>query len=257
VVYLPAGFPIKQQIKVSSGQLSFVPVYCTDTLSPPEHANDSECRAICANTGQVYLCKKNSHPYLAASEWICSHLARACGLAVPNFAIVKVEGRDDFLFGSQWVEGALGWAVALPSVKNSNIFSQALALDYGVSNPDRHLENYLYFEKGGEVHVELIDFSRAFLVAGWPLPDLPMDEMNATIEFIARWQEFHQFVSEQANQVISRWLGLSNDYLKPVLDAMAPGWLDVPMSNRLLEWWASPARNQRANEAAYHLNYIK
>lgn len=236
--------------------MSFVPVYSTDTLAPPEHANDSECLAVCANTKRLYLCKKNA-PYVAASEWICHHIARACGVAVPNFAAVKIEGRSDYLFGTEWVTGAVGYAVALPIVKNSDIFSQALALDYTVSNPDRHLENYLYIEKDGKVEVTLIDFSRAFLVAGWPLPDLPMDEMDATMEAIEQWKSHHPFVASQASAILGRWLTLPATFIKPVLDGLAPGWLDVPMSNKISAWWTSADRLQRAYDAAYQLNYVK
>lgn len=232
-------------------------VYCTDTFPPPDHANDSECLALCATTQKLYLCKKNSHPYLAASEWICGHLALACNLSVPNFSAVKVEGRPDFLFGSEWVDGAMSYAVALPSVVNVDIFSQGLALDYGVGNPDRHLENYLYVEKDGAVRAQLIDFSRAFLVAGWPLPELPMDEMDATIETIGLWKAHHPFMIDDANAVISAWINLPDDFLDDVLDSAAPGWLDDAMKFRLQIWWRSQDRMQRAHDAAYQLKYVK
>lgn len=242
---------------LNAGQATFVPAYSTDTRPPPEHANDSECLAVCASTGKLYLCKKNSHPYLAASEWICAHFARACGLPMPNFAPVKIEGRNDYLFGSEWIYGGLSWAVALPSVQNGEIFSTALALDYGISNADRHLENYLYLENDDGVHAEIIDFSRALLVAGWPLPALPMDDMDATVDAIAAWKVHHPFVIESANKVISCWMSLPLDYLEPVLDSMAPGWLDAPVKQRLLDWWTGPGRISRAHEAAYQLKYIK
>jgi hypothetical protein len=254
--YTMTGAAINQHSPLATGQQSFVPVYSTDTLSPPEHANDSECLAECANTKRLYLCKKNI-PYLAASEWICHHIARACGVDVPDFAAIKIEGHTDYLFGTEWMTGAIGYALALPIVKNADIFSAALALDYAVSNPDRHLENYLYLEKDGEVQVKVIDFSRAFLVAGWPLPDLPMDDMAATMEAIDQWKSHHPFVASQANQIIGRWLNLPASFIDPVLDGLAPGWLDVPMRNKISDWWGSPIRMQRAYDAAYQLNYVK
>lgn len=250
------GLAIKLPENTQPGQLS-IPVYCTDTFPPPEHANDSECLALCAATQKLYLCKKNSHPYLAASEWICGHLARGCGLSVPNFAAVRIEGRKDYLFGSEWVDGALSYAVALPSVKNIDIFSQGLALDYAVGNPDRHLENYLYVEKEGEVYAELIDFSRALLVAGWPLRDLPFDEMDATMEAIGVWKAHHPFLIDKANAVISSLINLPAEFLQPVLDSAAEGWLDEAMKFKLQIWWISQDRIQRAHDAAYQLQYVK
>jgi hypothetical protein len=232
-----------------------VPVFSTDTFSPPEDANDSECLAECANTGHRYLCKKNT-PYLAASEWICHHIARACGLPVPNFAAIRIEGRSDYLFGTEWMDGAIGYAVALPIVKNGGIFSEALALDYSISNPDRHLENYLYLEKDGEVEVTIIDFSRAFLVAGWPLPELPMDGANATVDSIDQWTVHHSYVAASANKIISRFMSLPNSFIDPVLDGLAPGWLDVPMRNKIAAWWSGPDRMQRAQDAGYNLQYV-
>lgn len=232
-------------------------VYSTDTFPPPDHANDSECLALCSATQKLYLCKKNSHPYLAASEWICCHIALACKLSVPNFAAIKVEGRRDYLFGSEWIEGGLSYAVALPSVVNADIFSRGLALDYGVGNPDRHLENYLYVEKDGAVRAQLIDFSRAFLVAGWPLPDLPMDEMDATMEAIALWKAHHPFLLADANNVVSTWLSLPANFLDDVIESAAPGWLDDAMKVKLQVWWGSQDRIQRAHDAAYQLKYVK
>lgn len=176
---------------------------------------------------------------------------------MPNFAPVNIEGRNDYLFGSEWIYGGLSWAVALPSVQNGEIFSTALALDYGISNADRHLENYLYLENDDGVHAEIIDFSRALLVAGWPLPPLPMDDMDATVDAIAYWKIHHPFVIEAANKVISNWMSLPLDYLQPVLDSIAPGWLDAPVRQRLLDWWTGPGRISRAHEAAYQLKCIK
>jgi hypothetical protein len=250
------GSAINNHSSGNQNQLSFVPVYSTDTLAPPEHANDSECLAECANSKRLYLCKKNL-PYLAASEWICHHVALACGMTVPNFAAVKVEGRSDFLFGTEWLLGAVGYAVGLPIVKNSHIFSQALALDYTISNADRHLENYLYLEKDGEVEVTLIDFSRAFLVAGWPLPDLPMDQMDATVDTIALWKAHHPFSASKANEIVTAWINLPPTFITPLLDGMPPGWLDEPMRSKIAAWWTSPMRMQRAYDAAYQLNYVK
>jgi hypothetical protein len=250
------GSAINQQSKISAGQASFVPVFSTDTFAPPEDANDSECLAECANTGRRYLCKKNV-PYLAASEWICHHVARACGLSVPNFAAIRIEGRSDYLFGTEWLEGAIGYAIALPIVKNSDVFSQALAIDYSVNNPDRHLENYLYLEKNGEVEVKIIDFSRAFLVSGWPLPELPMDEANATIDSIGQWRAYHLFVAARANEIIAQFISLPGSFIDPVLDGLAPGWLDDSMKNKIAAWWTNSERIQRANDAAYYLKYVK
>jgi hypothetical protein len=174
-----------------------------------------------------------------------------------DFAAVQIRGRNEYLFGSEWVDGAIGYAVALPSIQNGEIFSQTLAFDYGAHNPDRHLENYLYLSRGDQIVVELIDFSRAFLVSGWPLPDLPMDAMEATVDAIADWRAHHPFIIEQANDVVARWVSLPDDYLQPILASMAPGWLDPKMEEKLLEWWRSPSRRNRAYDAHRCLQNLK
>jgi hypothetical protein len=174
-----------------------------------------------------------------------------------NFAAIQIAGKPGYFFGSEWVEGALGYATALPEVKNTEVFSQTLAFDYGAHNPDRHLENYLYLNKAGEVQIELIDFSRAFLVSGWPLPDLPMDDMEATVDSIKEWRAFHPFDLNQAFKVIAHWITLPSDFLQPILASMAPGWLDTKMEERLLEWWKSPDRFNRAHNASQCLERLK
>lgn len=244
--------------EMSNGQLSCLFVYCTDTIAPPPHANDSDCIAVCANTGKKYLCKRaDRHPYLAASEWICHSLASACGLPIPEFAAVQIVGRESFFFGTLWVEGAISSAEAISVVANPEIFSQALAFDYEVHNPDRHLENYLYYLKDGQIFAQLIDFSRAFLVAGWPLPALPMDPMDATVETLPKWKYWHAYDSSAADRVISKWIELPSDFMERVTHQIPEDWLPERLRSELNSWWKSAERIKRANDAAYQLRFLK
>lgn len=238
---------------MNNSQSTLATVFCVRTKQPPNCA-DAECIAYCGNTGFPYLCKSaDSDPGLPAREWICTHLAGACGLPVPNCAQVKIDGRSDILFGSEWAGGTKAYYQVFSEIQNPHIFSGTLAFDFASQNGDRHLNNYLYLEVHGQILIRLIDFSRSLNFDGWPMPQLPIGASeNTNIDF-QKWSAIHPFIKSEAEKIIDRWNSLPNDWMSNIIMTMPDEWMSVADRAIYTDWWASDARIQRGHEARKNL----
>lgn len=233
---------------------SLTPIYCTKTKPPPSSA-DADCIAFCASTGFPYLCKSTAaQPLLPAREWICTHLARECGLPVANCELITIEGRADVLFGSSWEPGTIDWWLAFNNgIANSNVLSKTLCFDFATQNGDRHQNNYLYLVVNGEILIKLIDFSRALNFDGWPMPSLPLDTNSNTIKWFCEWSKHYNFEKSDAEKVIDIWNALPADTMDKILEKMPMEWLNVKQREELIKWWASQDRIVRGNAVRSHL----
>jgi hypothetical protein len=187
-----------------------------------------------------------------ATEWLCSHLAAACGLPVPHFSVVEVSGYPGVpFFGSQWQGGALDYWRVAGHISNPAVFAETHAVDLFVHNIDRHTGNYLYLQLAGEIVARVIDFSHSLLVMGWPLPPLPMAPCNTTTELPRLLAEDPTKVG-QPKAILAKIAALPNDWMKLAVDAMPPIWLSNPLRADLTQWWDSGQRAARlvASEAA-------
>ncbi|MFZ6873859.1 hypothetical protein ACO0LF_17525 [Undibacterium sp. Di27W] len=234
-------------------QLNLAPIHCVRTKPAPNTA-DADCIAYCANTGFPYLCKSaKSQPKLPAREWICTHLANACGLPVADCAPVTIEGRDDILFGSRWEGGTVDPTVGYTIVANPHIFSKALSFDFATQNGDRHLNNYLYQDVEGEILLRLIDFSRALNFEGWPPPPLPMDSNTNTCRSFTTWSMNYPFLKNDAESIIKNWTQLPNTLMDSIFQTMPIEWMDQAERDTLADWWKSQDRIDRGIEVGKYL----
>lgn len=234
-------------------QAALTTVFCTKTKPPPNCA-DADCIAYCDSTGYPYLCKSgNESPELPAREWICSHLAKYCGLPVANCTTVSIDGRSDILFGSEWQSGTKEYYKIFDDIDNSHVFSGTLAFDFASNNIDRHMENYLYLEVQGKILIKLIDFSRAFDFCGWPMPSLPFEVTAHTSKDYYTWSKKYPLIKSEAEKIIKKWNSLPNDIMGFILDQMPTEWMSNEDRQKYVEWWSSDARIQRGNDAIGNL----
>lgn len=236
------------------GQSSFLPVVCNRTKPAPATA-DADFIAIDDQTTERYLCKgqvRSAH--LPATEWICSRLARDCGLPVPPFAVVELLGAPGVhYFGSQWQGGALEFSAAFHRISNPEIFGQTLGTDLFLHNVDRHLGNYLYLELAGEVVARVIDFSRALLHNGWPLPTLPLAADSNTMKALPYWMQQYGSAYAKPTALLDRVAALPSEWMPLTLAEMPDAWLDASAQTDLRSWWTSNAREARADSAKSNL----
>lgn len=226
-------------------QQDWLPVVCSRTKPPPATAA-ADFIGIDEATTHRWLCKgQTQHQHLPATEWICTHLAQACGLPVPPCAVVELAAQPGVLyFGSQWQGGGHEYLSACHRISNPQVFAKTHAVDLFVHNTDRHRNNYLYLELAGDIVARVIDFSHSLLVEGWPLPHLPMRPCNTTREWpTLRGLCASGYTKPQA--VVDAIAALPADWLARHIASMPAQWLDSDMAMRLTAWWAGPDRQAR------------
>lgn len=130
--------------------------------------------------GNEYAMKTlDDHPLLPLTEWVCYRLWRACGLAVPECAIlVSPEGLAP-AFGSRLDLTARQLpkkfdilTVAATFERHGAALGALYPLDAFLPNPDRHGRNMMLRPQLTGESLVSIDFSRAWLITGQPCGDL-------------------------------------------------------------------------------------
>lgn len=230
-------------------QASWLPVVCTRVRPAPRTAA-ADFIGIDERSTHRWLCKgQGRHPLVPATEWICSHLAAACALPVPPAAVVERADQPGVpYFGSQWQGGAVGFVEAMGRISNAEVFARTHAADLVVHNTDRHRDNFLYLELAGEIVARVIDFSHALLVAGWPLPALPMAECNTTRELpLLLAEDARPYVRPMA--LLERMGALPDDWMHQTMEPMPAAWLPAAEREPLCQWWSGRARRQRLADA--------
>jgi len=155
------------------------------------------------------------------------------------------------MFGSVWQGGAKDFSAVIHNVSNPQVFSDTMAVDWFAHNDDRHLGNYLYLDLAGDIVVRVIDFSRAMLYQGWPMPSLPLPAACNTMSGFRAWSVHHSY--QKPLSLLQVMAAMPSDWMSNILDEMPPQWLDQQMRDNLMNWWAGPQRQQRINEAELHL----
>lgn len=235
-------------------QTSFLAVVCHRTKPAPATA-DADFIAVDDHSTERYLCKGQARAHhLPATEWICAHIAQACGLPVPPFAIVEMATQPGVLyFGSQWQGGGLDFTQAMNRVSNPEIFGRVFAADLFVHNVDRHMNNYLYLDLAGDVVARVIDFSRAWFHNGWPLPPLPLPSACNTMACAPWWMTRHSAHYVKPTAMLDSIASLPNEWMLDTLSLMPDAWLGKEERNQLQEWWVGSARRARVESAKLNL----
>jgi hypothetical protein len=236
-------------------QAALFPVICT-RIKPPPTTAAADFIGVDESTTHRWLCKGQSrHTDVPATEWICSHLAQACGLPVPPFAVVERFDQPGVpYFGSQWQGGSIPFVEAMNRISNGGVFARTHAADLVVHNTDRHRDNFLYLELAGDVVARVIDFSHALLVAGWPLPPLPMAAHSNTMLHLPLLLAQNRAPYSKPLEVLEVLAGLPDEWLRDtVLATMPAAWLTRERQVQLRQWWVSAARRGRIQSAQYAL----
>lgn len=209
--------------------------------------------------GMAYAMKRMAdHHDLPATEWICHHIAQATQLATPGF--VQLQVGDELAFGSRW-EGDLVDASQLNNFDLINLFHSAqrtsaiLGLDAFLCNPDRHLENFLYrrMPDGGLLALAF-DYSMAWRMVCRPcglsvLPTRPDGKESATTWARNESRRNGSFDIGAALETVDAANDISASNFSTIVASIPSPWLESSARDTMVQWWAGPARTERARLA--------
>lgn len=231
-------------------QLSCLPTIICQRNKPAPATAAADFIGIDDATTHRWLCKGQSrHAMVPATEWICSRLASACGLPVPEIGVVELQSQPGiYYFGSQWQGGAKEFLDVMGRISNPWVFERTHAIDLFVHNTDRHRGNYLYLELAGDIVARVIDFSHALMVMGWPLPALPMAHCNTTAELAPLLAE-NTAPYQRPDGIIDQIAALPSTWMQATLVDMPQAWLNQAGRDSICQWWEGPTRAVRLNAA--------
>lgn len=192
------------------------------------------------------------HPFLPITEWVCYSLWGACGMAVPECAVLEVPGQPP-AFGSRIVVGAYQvpktadlFTIAARFRPHLGELAKLYPLDAFLPNPDRHARNVLMRPQlGGEVLVS-IDFSRAWLVNGVPFGDMNSLAGSNTETW---WRFFKNRMSViPDHSPLDKISALPDDWMRTTLSEAPAEWLSGVDLDAISEFWKT-SRADRVRDA--------
>lgn len=210
-----------------------------------------------------YYVKGDSHARpVRASEWLCTHIAEAAGVAAPNPVVIEMlDGTK--VFGSRRISGVADDAVTAsflttPSVTNvdstvlglKSILSKIYALDLFLHNDDRHFGNYLSVDDNGVRRLYAFDFSRA-LFWSWPWSGFPGGNTRSQG---ARLRQLHGFDLPAASSILDQLAGLPTAALESFINRMPKDWLPPDLCSQLMQVWSDGTCATRVNDIRNGLN---
>ena len=198
--------------------------------------------------GCEYAVKDDSkHSKTMHSEWFCSRLAEAVGIAVPPFKICeRMDGT--LVFGSRW-EGGVPNEQWYEMVQNGTLkfddvkalLANVFAFDNFVHNVDRHGKNYIVRPQKNGYALFAHDYSRA-----WLRHALPLTGQNTVTA--ARWitANFGQYLNVASTEdTLDKIESIRDSDVSSIINGHPPSWITKLEADAIVTWWSSPARKQR------------
>jgi hypothetical protein len=223
----------------------------------PAEIGSLDCAQIChCDDGSDYVVKDRSGNVLVPhSEWFCTHLGEAVGLASPPCKVVDVQGVS--CFGSRWESGhdaAEWWYRAQRSEIDFNdlapTLSRIYAFDLFVNNIDRHFLNFIVRRQHFGVSLLAFDYSQAWLVNGLPPPTLPMahTEKTVAISRILRKMFGHFLREEDVGHVLDSLEFIKEEKIVSIIDGHPKDWLTEEQKASIVSWWSGVEKNSRIDD---------
>jgi hypothetical protein len=161
-------------------------------------------------------------------------------------------------FGSRWQGGILSGPPApqwweLMMAGNVDIASCSVALtriyvfDHFVHNIDRHFRNILGQLQRSDIGLLALDYSRAWLIHGFPLPDLPFSSNDNTVSVQRDLaSQCGQYVSPgEARRFSEEIKRVPVIKIRNIISSQPKEWLSARMKLSILKWWSSDDRIRR------------
>lgn len=211
---------------------------------------DLACSGI-GQDGMTWIVKLRSpQPCLPITEWLGYHIYEACGFPVPYYGILEMPDGDT-AFGSrleggvETIQGRSGSDLVADLSSCADTLSGILALDLWYGNEDRHFNNFVWRRNELQQTTPMvIDFSRAFLVRGWPLQDLRQVPCN-TNTLISSLRSSGLWRPQAASLALARVASITQTSCNSWLDDSPGDWLDEQQRIALTTWWNSQPFHER------------
>lgn len=210
--------------------------------------------------GLVYILKRVQDGALVpVSEYVCTRMAAAIGLAVPTCEIAELPGEEhELCFASREEYGAMTQrdaAALLLNAQQLRPFADKLmqwyAFDLFAANVDRHVGNFLIRHSMVGAVMLGMDFSHALLTQGWPRTLPPMGPCNTTA--VQRTlSRVVPYPAEDAARVMNRLAEAPADWLDECLRTVPAGWINDKLRADVCRWWRH-GRQRRLRLLRSHL----
>lgn len=228
------------------------------------HTKDGKIWCVKAARCRKCKCKDRVNPTYVVNEVVYGFYAKAAGLRIPDFCLIKHGGQT--YFGSEWKEGRKEvnggcqeevQSLSQLSVQQANFpqVVRCLLLDVALLNSDRHANNFL-IENGSLVW--FFDHDGALWGDGYPA-EMKGDLWRLSLELIKALPPEKWFYDYLKSGSLNRkvWhderivdevrralelLPLDERYLSWAKAEMPPAWLSVERMQAtmvfLSEWWS-------------------
>ncbi|MGZ3767247.1 MAG: HipA family kinase [Mucilaginibacter sp.] len=240
-------------------QSSLFPLEVVRT-DPPQQGVDVFAIATASDGLTYYLKHPISHPNVPLTEWVCNHIAHQVGL--PTVGVNQLQLKcGTIAFGSR----AEASAKSLPddktarmliapqlikAVSNPHIYSSCFILDLFLSNPDRHLGNFLYQSLNNKLVIRVIDFSRSFpATTCLSIEDILQSNTGITYNLI---RSMTGICLDHNNAIFDKLAKIKIDYIENLIDSAHHSWTNNDTKESLLEFWEHK-RDARLQEIAEHI----
>ncbi len=215
-------------------------------------SEDATEGCFCGDAGGFVIKKADAHPDLPHCEWFCSSLAQIAGVPQVPFSVIRHTDGNDW-FGSSWMKGKTAdwWNLAVQGVIDFNSIAEDLSriyvLDLFVHNVDRHANNFMVVPDGNGHKAYSFDYSRSWIINGFPLPDIMTDPSVATIN-VKNWlkAKFGDYiVIGAANEVLDKIAALDVQGVQRVLATHPKVWLTQQQEDAIIDWWGKGMASDR------------
>jgi hypothetical protein len=206
--------------------------------------------------GAEYVLKDQSIiPLLPHIEWFCYRLCEYVGVAHPAYRTV-LDFNNNVVFGSRWEASApfskscreLIKDGTIPRPEASKCLSRIFAMDCFLYNEDRNGRNYILRQQHSTWLLMPIDYSRSWMVHGWPVPLPPFMIIQKTLQArrtLNKMLGYDIFSSTNAIGVLKRLHDVTANHIEAIISSHPDEWLDKRQKDVIVQWWASPARTAR------------
>lgn len=128
--------------------------------------------------------------------------------------------------------------------------SRAYAFDNFVHNADRHAGNFLVVKQRTAHAVMAFDYSRAWLVNGFPLPNLPFSPAHNTLKVQRQLTiAMGKYIDpSEARKFLDNLRLVSKSRVERIIDDHPDGWLTAAERAAICGWWGTQPMHDRIDQ---------